>query len=92
MLAHADRSRLVADEHRSALVTRNLRVRATFLWDGMVAGTWELQRTRAAATLVMTPFRALPAGAAKALTAEAEALLRFAADDAASFAVQITPV
>ena len=40
----------------------------------------------------MTPFRALPASAAKALTAEAEALLRFAADDAASFAVQITPV
>jgi hypothetical protein len=91
VLAHADRARLVADEHRSALVTKNLRVRATFLWDGMVAGTWEVQRKRAAATLVMTPFRALPARAAKALTAEAEALLRFAAEDAASFAVRSSP-
>jgi hypothetical protein len=91
VLAHADRTRLVADEHRSAIVTKNLRVRATFLWDGRVAGTWEIQRKRAAATLVMTPFQALPARAAKALTAEGEALLRFAAEDATSFAVRITP-
>ena len=69
----------MADEHRAALVTKNLRVRASFLWDGMVAGTWEVQRRGRAATLVMTPFRALPARAAKALTAEAEALVRFAA-------------
>jgi winged helix DNA-binding protein len=91
VLAHADRSRLLADEHRGALVTKNLRVRATFLWDGMVAGTWEMQLRRGVATLVMTPFHALPARAAKALTAEGEALLRFAADDATSFAVRITP-
>jgi len=90
VLAHADRRRLIADEHRGALVTRNLRVRATFLWQGMVAGTWEAQRTRGAATLTMAPFRPLPSAAAKALTAEAEALLRFAQDDAASFSVQIT--
>jgi hypothetical protein len=90
VLAHADRTRLLADEHRGALVTKNLRVRAAFLWDGMVAGTWEVQRRRGAVTLVMTPFRALPARASKALTDEGEALLRFAADDATSFAVQIT--
>ena len=63
VLAHADRTRLLADEHRGALVTKNLRVRAAFLWDGMVAGTWEVQRRRGAVTLVMTPFRALPARA-----------------------------
>jgi hypothetical protein len=91
VLAHADRSRLVADEHRSALVTKNLRVRAAFLWDGKVAGTWEIQRKRATAKLVMSPFHRLPARAAKALTAEAEALVRFAAGDATSLAVQITP-
>lgn len=91
VLAHADRTRLLADEHRGALVTKNLRVRATFLWDGMVAGTWEIQRKRASATLAMTPFEALPARAVKELTAEAEALLRFAADDAETFAVQVTP-
>jgi hypothetical protein len=89
VLAHADRTRLLADEHRAALVTKNLRVRAAFLWDGMVARTWEIQRKRAQATLVMTPFRSLPARAAKALSVEAEALLRFAADDATSFAVRV---
>jgi hypothetical protein len=91
VLAHADRTRLLADEHRGGLVTKNLRVRATFLWDGMVAGTWEVQRRGRDATLVVTPFHALPARASKALTAEAEALLRFAADDATSSDVQITP-
>ncbi len=91
VLAHADRRRLVADEHRGALVTRNLRVRATFLWEGMVAGTWELQRKRDAAVLAITPFRPLSARAAKALSTEAEALARFAQDDATSFSVQITP-
>jgi hypothetical protein len=90
VLAHADRTRLLADEHRGALVTKNLRVRAAFLWDGMVAGTWEVERKRAEATLVMTPFHSLPARAAKELSAEAEALLRFAADDATSFAVRIS--
>ena len=90
VLAHADRTRLLADEHRGALVTKNLRVRAAFLWDGMVAGTWEVERKRAQATLVMTPFQSLPARAAKELSAEAEALLRFAADDATSFAVRIS--
>lgn len=87
VLAHADRARLVADEHRPALVTKNLRVRATFLWDGMVAGTWEVTRTRGVATLAAAPFRPLPARAAKELEAEAEALLRFAEDGAKGYAV-----
>ena len=90
VLAHADRTRLVADEHRGALVTKNLRVRAAFLWDGMVAGTWEIERKRAEAVLVLTPLRPLPARAVKALSAEGEALLRFAAEDATSFAVRIS--
>ena len=40
VLSHADRTRVLADEHRGAVVTKNLRVRATFLWDGFVCGTW----------------------------------------------------
>jgi hypothetical protein len=42
LLAHADRSRVIADEHRKALTTKNLRVRAVVLVDGMVAGFWKL--------------------------------------------------
>jgi hypothetical protein len=38
-------------------VTKNLRVRATFLLDGFVRGTWEVERKKAAATLVITHVR-----------------------------------
>lgn len=77
VLAHADRTRVIADEHRAGLVTKNLRVRATFLWDGFAAGTWTAQRTRGTATLTLTPFARLPRGAKPALRTEAEALIRF---------------
>ncbi len=46
VLAHADRTRIVSDAHRPSLVTKNLRVRATFLWDGFVQGTWTVERSR----------------------------------------------
>jgi DNA glycosylase AlkZ-like len=42
LLAHADRSRVIADAHRKQLTTKNLRVRAVVLVDGMVAGFWKL--------------------------------------------------
>lgn len=40
LLGYADRSRIVADEHRKLLATRNLFLPPTFLVDGFVAGTW----------------------------------------------------
>ncbi|GAA1549071.1 winged helix DNA-binding domain-containing protein [Actinomadura kijaniata] len=89
VLAHADRSRIVADTHRPALTTRNLRVRATFLWDGFVAGLWETERGRRAATLRLRPFAPLDGDAVAALTAEGEALLRFAEPDAAEHGVVV---
>ncbi|HWF34432.1 MAG TPA: winged helix DNA-binding domain-containing protein, partial [Solirubrobacteraceae bacterium] len=46
LLAHAERRRVIADEHRPAVITKNLRVRATFLIDGFARGTWEIKRTR----------------------------------------------
>jgi hypothetical protein len=91
VLAHADRTRVLADEHRGAVVTKNLRVRATFLWDGFVAGTWEIERKKQAATLRLTPFAPLAKSAAKELAAEGEGLLRFAEADAATFAVELAP-
>jgi hypothetical protein len=89
VLAHADRARVLADEHKGRVVTRNLRVKATFLWDGMVAGTWALAKARGTATLRLEPFGKLPRGAAKALTAEAEALLAFAEPAASGYAVEV---
>jgi hypothetical protein len=89
VLAHADRTRLLADEHRPAVVTKNLRVRATFLHDGEVRGTWTIERKKAAATLHLAPFEPLPKEAADALAEEGERLLRFVEDDAEAFAVKV---
>jgi len=89
VLAHADRTRVLADEHRGLVVTKNLRVRATFLWDGFVAGTWDVQRKRDTATLQITPFAALPLGAAEGLAEEGQALLRFVEADASTFDVEV---
>ncbi|HEU4979229.1 MAG TPA: winged helix DNA-binding domain-containing protein [Solirubrobacteraceae bacterium] len=87
VLAHADRSRVIADEHRPLVVTKNLRVRATFLLDGAVAGTWSIERKGRTATLRLAPFGRLRKADERALTAEAEALLAFAEPDAGTHAV-----
>jgi hypothetical protein len=88
LLAHADRRRVLADEHRP-LVTmpKNLRIRATFLVDGFVAGTWRVERKRKAATLYATPFGPIAQDAADALLAEGEGLVRFLEPDAGAFDV-----
>jgi hypothetical protein len=88
LLAHADRTRIVADEHRSALVTKNLRVRAAFLWDGVIQGTWTVERARKAATVVFAPFAPLPKGAVSALGEEALQMLRFLEPDATTYDVR----
>lgn len=77
ILGHDDRSRIIADEHRPAVVTRNLQIPATFLVDGMVAGTWRAARRKKVATLTLTPFRPLLAKTRRALEAEGHALLAF---------------
>jgi hypothetical protein len=89
VLAHEDRSRVIADEHRPLVTTKNLRVRATFLVDGVVAGTWTIEAKRRLATLRLAPFGKLTKAAARALTAEAEALVRFAEPESADHAVAI---
>jgi hypothetical protein len=70
VLAHKDRTRVLADEHRAAVVTKNLRVRATFLVDGEVAGTWKLERD----AVVLEPFGRLRAADRRALEDEGDQL------------------
>ena len=82
MLAHADRTRVLADEHRSVVVTKNLRVRATILCNGFVAGTWTIKRTKTKAALEVSPFAELSQRTIKQLTSEGESLLAFAEPDA----------
>ena len=92
VLSHADRSRVLAEEHRHPVLgAKNGRIPGTFLSDGFVAGTWRVERTRQAAILAITPFTTLPRGDVAALTAEGDALPRFLEEDAATFDVKQNP-
>lgn len=81
--------RFVARGHRPKVFLPGLRVTATVLVDGFVAGTWKLERKKDAATVMVEPFAAFSPRVRKEVTAEAEELLRFAEPDARSFAVRI---
>lgn len=89
VLAHKDRTRVVPEQHRAKLTTKNLRIPATFLVDGVVAGTWTMERKRDTATLTLAPFAKLPVAAARELKAEGEALLRFTDGDDVKGAVRV---
>ena len=66
VLAYDDRTRVIADEHRPLVTTKNLRVKATFLVDGVVAGIWTIAVKRRVATVTLEPFGdAVQAGASR---------------------------
>jgi hypothetical protein len=91
VLAFDDRTRLIADEHRPRVTTKNLRVRATFLVDGVVAGTWTIAVKRGVATLTLEPFGSLVKRVAKELRAEGDELVRFVEPDAKEHDVILAP-
>jgi hypothetical protein len=90
ILSHADRTRVIADEHRSSVFLKAARVRATFLLDGFVRGTWKIERAKGGATLVVEPFKRIPKADRAALSAEGEELLRFVEPDAKRQALRFT--
>lgn len=88
ILSHADRTRIIADDHRSLVTTRNLQVLPTFLVDGFVAGTWNCTRAQRTVALKISPFAALSRPVKAKLTEEAERLARFIEPDAAGWTVR----
>jgi uncharacterized protein YcaQ len=56
LLGHADRTRLLPEEYRKAVIAKNGDVAQTFLVDGTVAGTWRVEKER----VVTTAFAPLP--------------------------------
>jgi hypothetical protein len=91
ILSHADRARVIADEHRKALASRNGMVPATFLVDGFVGGTWKTERIRGKITLAIEPFEPLAKNDRGALAEEGERLLQFMAEpeDAEPYDIRI---
>jgi hypothetical protein len=88
LLAHADRGRIIAPEYRSAVFLTVGRVRATFLIDGFVSGTWKIEQAQKTARLTIEPFRSLPRGMRTELIEEGEQLLRWVAGSAEAFEVR----
>ncbi len=86
LLAYADRTRVMTDDVRRRVCVGDL-VEQTILVDGMVSGTWELDRN--AATVTVRPFTRLAPADAEALAAEAHRVLGLAAPDAAAPDVRI---
>jgi hypothetical protein len=88
LLSHADRKRVVPDDYRSSIFLTVGRVRASFLVDGFVAGTWRTEREKKLASLVIEPFHSLSTETRDALVAEGERLIRFIHRSAESYEVQ----
>lgn len=70
--------RFVAKGHRPRVFLSALRLAATVLVDGFVAGTWKLERKKDVATVTVDAFAPFAPRVKKDVMAEAEALLRFA--------------
>lgn len=87
LLSHANRRRVLADAHRARVFLPGLRVAATFLVDGWVAGTWKVERVKTKATLVVEPFAPLTRTVRAQLAEEGTRLVRFVEEDAAAFDV-----
>jgi hypothetical protein len=85
ILSHADRTRIIADEHRRVVITNNGQVLPTFLVDGFVAGTWKVSRVQKMAMLSVSPFAPLSSAAKSELAAEGERLARFLQPEAEQF-------
>jgi hypothetical protein len=81
--------RFVARGDRPRVFLSALRLAATVLVDGFVAGVWKLQATKKTATLTVEPFAPLGAKVRKAVVAEAEALARFSEPDVPTIDVRI---
>jgi hypothetical protein len=89
LLSHQKRARVVADEHRKRVFLPGLRVSRTVLVDGFVAGTWNVEKAKGVATLVVEPFSRPDKPTRAAITEEAERLVRFLEPAAKSHAVDV---
>jgi hypothetical protein len=88
LLSHFDRRRVIADSYRSSVFLTVGRVRATFLTDGFVCGTWKIEKDSATAILVIEPFELLSQEIRDALIEEGERLIRFVEARAEAFDIR----
>ena len=88
LIAYQDRDRIIPKRHRPAIYSKNAIVEAVLLRDGMVAGTWALERTRTDAVVRVTQFEKLTARDRADAREEGERLARFMAPEAKTHGVR----
>ncbi|WP_141578605.1 winged helix DNA-binding domain-containing protein [Actinomadura sp. WMMA1423] len=88
LLSHADRTRVISEEHRGRVFTVNGIIRATFLVDGFVHGMWKIEKGRGEAVLRLEPFAPVPRPERAALEEEGMRLLAAAHPKAKAHGVE----
>lgn len=78
LLSHKDRTRIISEERRRAIGSRNGLFLATYLVDGFVAGVWAIEQETDTATLVLKPFEPHPREVLRELEEEGRRLVSFA--------------
>src|SRR6266702_2528640 len=78
ILSHADRTRVISEQNRMRLFTKNGIFPGTVLVNGFAAGIWRLDRSKAAAVLTIELFDPVSRRDRDAVTSEAERMLGFA--------------
>ena len=87
LLSHADRTRIISDEHRKLLVED--RMMRGVLLDGFVCGTWNTERAHGKVTLAVEPFGILSKKDRDALADEGQRLLGFLVGPEGSEALEV---
>ena len=88
LLSHQNRTRVIPDKYHAHVFLAGLRVRATILVDGFVAGAWKIEKTKNTATLMIEPFEPLTRPDRDALSEEAERLVRLVEGNAKAYEVK----
>jgi hypothetical protein len=91
LLSHADRTRVVSEEHRSWLFNTPAPVHGSVLHDGFLAGTWSIDRNDGA-VLMIRPVVTVSKRATAALEAEGRRMLRFLEPDIDGIDVRFDPI
>jgi hypothetical protein len=92
LLSHADRTRIVSDDHRKRVIARNAPGFGSILVDGFGRGIWRIERRAGTATLRIEPFEPLRKQDRAVVAEEGARLLGFAAADVKSHDVQFAAV
>jgi hypothetical protein len=90
LISHADRSRMIPDEHRDRVV--HGLGKPMLLVDGFVRGTWKIDRQGEGAELVIEPFTRLSWGETSMVEGEGSRLLDFVAGRSKVHDIRFVPV